>query len=108
MVQSGSSPVAAKAIHVTFDGGRLTLDAGVFLLADIERRLGIAESLARCVEDPGSPERVHHPIVEMIRTAAALSERCESSRSPYDEPCTCDTANQMTRGSSFFDQDKEG
>ena len=72
MVQSGSSPVAGKAVRVTFDGGRLTLDAGVFLLADIERRLGIAERLARCIADPRSPERVHHTLVEMIRFRVLL------------------------------------
>ena len=37
-----SSPVAGKAIRATFDGGRLTSDAGVLVLAEIERRLGIA------------------------------------------------------------------
>jgi hypothetical protein len=38
-----SSPVAGKAIRATFDGGRLTSDAGVLVLAEIERRLGIAD-----------------------------------------------------------------
>jgi hypothetical protein len=64
---SGSSPIAGNGVRVTFDGGRLTSDAGVLLLADIERRLGIAERLARCIEDPRAPERVHHTLVEMIR-----------------------------------------
>ena len=60
LVLSGSSPIAGKAVRVAFDGGRLTSDAGVLLLADIERRLGIAERLARCIADPRSPDRVHH------------------------------------------------
>ena len=50
-----SSPVAGKAVRAAFDGGRLTSDAGVLVLAEIERRLGIAERLARCIEDPRSP-----------------------------------------------------
>ena len=54
----GLSPVGGKPVHVTFDGGRLTSDAGVLLLAEIERRLGLAERLARCIEDPRAPERV--------------------------------------------------
>ena len=62
LVLSGSSPVAGKAVRVAFDGGRLTSDAGVLLLADIERRLGIAERLARCLDGPevagaGAPHR---------------------------------------------------
>ena len=72
MVLSGSSPVAGKAVRVAFDGGRLTSDAGVLVLAEIERRLGIAERLARCIEDPRSPERVRHTLAEMIRFRVLL------------------------------------
>ena len=72
LVLSGSSSLAGKAVRVAFDGGRLTSDAGVLPLADIERRLGIAERLARCVEDPRSPGRVHHTVAEMIRLRVLL------------------------------------
>ena len=50
-----SSSVAGKAVRVAFDGGRLTSDAGVLVLAEIERRLGIAERLARCLDRPAIP-----------------------------------------------------
>ena len=63
----GLSPVGGKPVHVTFDGGRLTSDAGVLLLAEVERRLGLAERLARCLADPRAPERVRHTLAEMIR-----------------------------------------
>ena len=68
----GLSPVAGKPVQVTFDAGRLTSDGGVLLLAEIERRLGIAERLARCIEDPRAPERVEHRLAEMIRFRALL------------------------------------
>ena len=68
----GLSLVGGKPVHVTFDGGRLTSDAGVLLLAEIERRLGLAERLARCIEDPRAPERVRHGLAEMIRFRALL------------------------------------
>ena len=42
----GLPAVAGKPVHVTFDGGLMTSDAGVLLLAAIEQRLGIAERLA--------------------------------------------------------------
>ena len=67
LVLSGSSSIAGKGVQVAFDGGRLTSDAGVLPLADIERRLGIAERLARCLADPRSPAQVRHTLVEMIR-----------------------------------------
>ena len=62
-----SSAVAGKALRATFDGGRPTSDAGVLVLAEIERRLKIAERLARCLADPRAPERVRHTLVDMIR-----------------------------------------
>ena len=67
-----SSPVAGKAVRAAFDGGRLTSDAGVLVLAEIERRLGIAERLARCIEDPRSPGRVRHTVADMIRFRALM------------------------------------
>jgi hypothetical protein len=68
----GLSPVGGKPVHVAFDGGRLTSDAGVLVLAEIERRLGVAERLARCIEDPRDPQRVSHSLAEMIRFRALL------------------------------------
>ena len=68
----GLSPVAGKPIHLAFDGGRLTSDAGILLLAEIERRLGISQRLARCIEDPRAPERTRHSLAEMIRFRALL------------------------------------
>ena len=68
----GLSPVAGKPVQVTFDAGRLTSDGGVLVLAEIERHLGIAERLARCIEDPRASERVQHGLAEMIRFRALL------------------------------------
>ena len=68
----GLSPVAGKPVQVAFDGGRLTSDGGVLVLAEIERRLGLAERLARCIEDPRAPARVRHGLAEMIRFRALL------------------------------------
>jgi hypothetical protein len=68
----GLSPVVGKPVHLSFDAGRLTSDGGVLLLAEIERRLGIAERLARCVADPRTPARIQHTIAEMIRFRALL------------------------------------
>jgi hypothetical protein len=50
-VLPGLSPVGGKPIHVAFDAGCLTSDPGVLVLAEVERRLGLAERLARCIED---------------------------------------------------------
>ena len=68
----GLSPVAGTPVQVTFDAGRLTSDGGILLLAEIERSLGIAERLARCIEDPRAPDRAQHGLAEMIRFRALL------------------------------------
>jgi hypothetical protein len=64
--------VKGKPVHVAFDGGQMTSDAGILLLAAIEQRLGIAERLANCIEDPRAPERIRHGLSEMIRYRALL------------------------------------
>ena len=51
----GLPAVAGKPVHVGFDGGRLTSDAGILLLAAIEQRLKIAERLAASIEDRRAP-----------------------------------------------------
>ena len=68
----GLPAVAGKPVHVSFDGGRLTSDAGILLLSAVEQRLRIAERLAACLEDPRDPERVRHELAEMIRYRALL------------------------------------
>jgi hypothetical protein len=65
-------PVGGKPVRLAFDGGRLTSDGGVLLLAEVERRLGICERLARCIEDPRDPAGVRHSHAEMIRFRALL------------------------------------
>jgi hypothetical protein len=44
----------------------------VLVLAEIERRLGVAERLARCIEDPRAPARVRHGLAEMIHFRALM------------------------------------
>ena len=44
--------VHAKKVTAAFDGGRLTSNGGVMLLAMAERRLGLADKLARVFPDP--------------------------------------------------------
>src|SRR4051794_539145 len=71
-VLPGLPAVMGKPVHVAFDGGRLTSDAGILLLSAIEQRLKVAERLATCLEDPRDPDRVRHGLAEMIRYRALL------------------------------------
>jgi len=59
--------VARKKVSAAFDGGRLTSDGGVMLLAQAERRLGIAEQLARVIPDERDADRVTHLLPDILR-----------------------------------------
>lgn len=63
----GLSPVAGKAIIARFDGGQISSDAGVLVLREVEQRLGIAERLAACIDDPRLPARVRHGVADILR-----------------------------------------
>src|ERR1700693_2286069 len=59
--------VHTKKITAAFDGGRLTSNGGVMLLAMAERRLGLADNFDRGFPDRRNPTRVVHSLVDMFR-----------------------------------------
>ena len=59
--------VARKNVSAAFDGGRITSDGGVMLLAQAERRLGVADQLARVIPDARDADRVVHLLPEILR-----------------------------------------
>ena len=67
--------VERKKIAAAFDGGRMTSDGGVLLLAAAERRLGIARTLAPLIADPRNPLLVTHSVVDILR-ARMLAIAC--------------------------------
>src|SRR5438309_11956432 len=58
--------VDRKKISAAFDGGRITSDGGVMLLAQAELRLGIADQLARVIPDERDPDRVIHVLPGLV------------------------------------------
>ncbi len=67
--------VGRKKVTAAFDGGRITSDGGVMLLAAAERRLGIAQRLAGLVSDPRNPLFVTHSVADIFR-ARTLAVAC--------------------------------
>src|SRR5215468_10869612 len=59
--------VRRKKITAAFDGGRISSNGGVILLAQADRRLGIAERLARVIPDGRDPDRVTHLLPDILR-----------------------------------------
>ena len=59
--------VGRKRVTAAFDGGRLTSDGGVLLLAAAERRIGIVARLAALIADPRNPNLVTHSVADILR-----------------------------------------
>src|SRR5208337_2498748 len=67
--------VGRKKVVAAFDGGLITSDGGVLLLAAVERELGTADALARLIEDPRNPAYVTHSVSDILR-ARILAIAC--------------------------------
>lgn len=67
--------VERKKVTAAFDGGRITSDGGVMLLAAVERALGIADRLAPLITDPRNPLLVTHSVADILR-ARMLAIAC--------------------------------
>ena len=79
-------PVAGKNVSAAFDGGRLSSDAGVLLLREVESKLGIAERLAGCLRDERDAARIEHTVAEMLRFRTfAIAAGYEDVIAPLEE-----------------------
>src|SRR6201993_179221 len=67
--------VRRKEITAAFDGGRISSDGGVMLLALAERRMGIAGTLAAEITDRRARTRVVHALADILR-ARILAIAC--------------------------------
>ena len=67
--------VERKKVTAAFDGGRITSDGGVMLLAAVEKDLGLAERLAALITDPRNPLLVTHSVADILR-ARILAIAC--------------------------------
>ena len=56
-----------KPVHVVFDAEAQTSDAGLTLLAAVDKKLGLTSMLASQIADSRQPGKVRHGIVEMLR-----------------------------------------
>src|ERR1700724_3637232 len=77
--------VAHKKVSVGFDGGQLSSDAGVLVLRGVVKKLGLAALLASCIRDRRNPERIEHPLEEMLRL------RMFAIAAGYEDADDCDT-----------------
>src|ERR671934_977596 len=83
-------PVGGKAVDLDFNGGRLSSDAGVVLLKDIDAQLGLTHNLAAVLSDPRDPRRIHFTVEDLIRQRvfhiAAGYEDANDANTLRDDP----------------------
>jgi hypothetical protein len=56
-----------KKITAAFDGGTISSDGGVFLLAGADRRLGLTDRLATLFPDARDQVQLTHPMADLLR-----------------------------------------
>jgi Transposase DDE domain group 1 len=63
--------VRRKKLTVDFAGGNQTSDAGLLLLREAERRLGVCRRLANAMPDRRDADRIRHAMFEMVMARAS-------------------------------------
>ena len=56
-----------RRIEVGFDGGEVSSDAGLLLLRQVERKLGLLKAAAQVLPDPRNPDLVLHTTEQLLR-----------------------------------------
>jgi hypothetical protein len=83
-------PVGGKAVDLDFDGGRLSSDAGLVLLKDIDAPLGVTRNLAAVLSDPRDPRRLNVTLEDLIKQRvfqiAAGYEDANDANTLRDDP----------------------
>lgn len=62
----GRDRVCGRRVQVDFEGGRISSDAGVLLLGDVDRTLRLTERVAACFEDGRDPQRLEHTVHTLV------------------------------------------
>ncbi len=79
------SQISNKRIEADFDGGEVTSDAGVLLLKETERQVGIIDAFSNCITDRRDERYVTQPLRDM------LSQRIYQIASGYEDGNDCNS-----------------
>ncbi len=92
LTKNGTKGSINRPIVVANDGGAITSDAGVLLLREVDRRVGLTRRLAGCLTDRREPGQVTHPLREL------LSQRIFQIAQGYED---CNDANYLRKDPAF-------
>ena len=57
----------SRRVRAVFDGGPISSDGGALLLRQVDRRLGLLDSLASVLPDRRDPRYVEHTLIDLLR-----------------------------------------
>jgi hypothetical protein len=78
-------PICRKKVTAAFDGGTISSDGGILLLAGADKRLGLIAKLAALFPDHRDPAQITHPMADI------LSERIFAIACGYPDGNDLDT-----------------
>jgi hypothetical protein len=107
-------------VEVKFGRGEVTSDAGVWLLRQVDYRLGLLETVAGRLSDPRDPSRCRHSALQLLRRRVyglrqgyqdlkdhdtfrhdlALQTACERASPGASSPILCRLENRMNRSAA--------
>lgn len=61
------SQALSKTLVVTNDGGDLSIDPGLLLIGELDRRIGLCDAMAGALTDVRQAAKVRHSFAEMVR-----------------------------------------
>jgi hypothetical protein len=86
------APVEDKTVELDFDGGRLSSDAGLVLLKDIDDQLGLTRALAAVLADSRDARRIHFTPEDLLKQrifqiAAGYEDANDANTLRHDPIC---------------------
>lgn len=93
------SRVGRRSMEVDFEGGRLTTDAGLLLLQEVDRQVGLLDGVNQAIPDPRDPRYITHEqrelLAQRILGIAAGYEDGNDHQTLRDDPALQVAAGRM-------------
>jgi hypothetical protein len=78
--------VESRAVVASFDGGRITSDAGALLLGAADRVIGLTDRLAGCFSDARDPSLIEHEVETLVMQRVVGLLGAEVARDERHQP----------------------
>lgn len=80
------TPLNRKNVTTLFDEPRVSSEAGVLYLREVDQRIGLTDRLVSAVNDPRRPTHIHHHLHELLRQRVTGRFKTSHWRSLQNQP----------------------